>query len=219
MNELLFYDKYLSFNKECQVMNSRPQASPGRRSVLLAAAAALGACSGIPLMSLPRLAQLSGQLLDADPAQFMVALQVDARIAPPAGAVPLLHLQLKPKSPGAFEPVEKKLPLALTTTTGATLGLAAPAAGRRWLVYSMPPETQAELRRVQALVRQAQAQPGAARGGTLAVGIEQADLAITDPTLARSAWSTWMQVRRSEGFFEVWNGTPEDIRRLAKTSR
>lgn len=190
-----------------------------RRSLLLSAAAALAACGGIPLTSLPRLVQLSGQLLDADPAQFIVALQVDARVVPPPGAVPLLHIQLKPKVEGAFAPVDRKLPLALTTATSATLGLDAPGPGRRWLVYSLPPATQAELQRVQATVKQAQAQPGYQRGGTLALGVEQKDLAVTDPALARTKWSTWMQVKQSEGFFEVWNGTPEEIRRLAEAKK
>ena len=187
-----------------------------RRSLLLLAAATLAGCGGIPLTSLPRLAQLSSQLLEADPAQFMVALQVDARVVPPPGAVPLLIIQLKPKVEGAFAPVDRKLPLAMTTATSATLGLDAPGPGRRWLVYSLPPATQAELQRVQAMVKQAQAQPGYQRGGTLALGVEQKDLAVTDPALARTQWSTWMQVKQSEGFFEVWNGTPEEIRRLAK---
>ena len=37
--------------------------------------------------------------------------------------------------------------------------------------------------------------------------------------LARTKWSTWMQVKQSEGFFEVWNGTPEEIRKLAEAKR
>ena len=205
-------------------MKVKPMSHPAplllRRSLLLAAAAAaLAACGGIPLTSLPRLAQLSGQLLEADPAQFMVALQVDARVVPPPGAVPLLHIQLKPKVEGAFAPVDRQLPLAMTTATSATLGLDAPGPGRRWLVYSLPPATQAELKQVQATVKQAQAQPGYQRGGTLALGVEQKDLAVTDPSLARTKWSTWMQVKQSEGFFEVWNGTPEEIRRLAEAKR
>ena len=204
-------------------MKVKPMSHPTslllRRSLLLASAAALAACGGIPLTSLPRLAQLSGQLLEADPAQFMVALQVDARVVPPPGAVPLLHIQLKPKVEGAFAPVDRKLPLALTTATSATLGLDAPGPGRRWLVYSLPPATQAELKKVQATVKQAQAQPGYQRGGTLARGVEQKDLAVTDPALARTKWSTWMQVKQSEGFFEVWNGTPEEIRKLAEVKR
>lgn len=190
-----------------------------RRGLLLSAAATLAACGGIPLTSLPKLARLSGQLLEADPAQFIVALQVDARVVPPPGAVPLLHIQLKPKIEGAFAPVDRKLPLALTTATSATLGLDAPGPGRRWLVYSLPPATQAELQKVQATVKQAQAQPGYQRGGTLALGVEQKDLAVTDPALARTKWSTWMQVKQSEGFFEVWNGTPEEIRKLAEAKK
>ena len=190
-----------------------------RRGLLLAAGASLAGCGGIPLSSLPKLARLSGQLLDADPAQFMVALQVDARVAPPTGAVPLLHIQLKPKIEGAFAPVDRKLPLALTTATSAMTGLDAPGPGRRWLVYSLPPATQAELQKVQAMVKQAQTQPGYQRGGTLALGVEQKDLAVTDPDLARTRWSTWMQVRQGEGFFEVWNGTPEEIRKLAEAKK
>lgn len=190
-----------------------------RRGLLLSAVAAFAACGGIPLTSLPKLVRLSGQLLDADPAQFRVALQVDARVVPPPGAVPLLHIQIKPKVEGAFAPVDRKLPLAMTTAASATLGLDAPGPGRRWLVYSLPPATQVELQKVQAMVKQAQAQPGYQRGGTLALGVEQKDLAVTDPALARTKWSTWMQVKQSEGFFEVWNGTPEEIRQLAEKKR
>lgn len=190
-----------------------------RRCLLLASAAALAACGGIPLSALPRLAQFSGQMLEADPAQFMVALQVDARVVPPPGAVPLLHIRLLPKVEGTFAAVDRKLPLAMTTAASATLGLDAPGPGRRWLVYSLPPATQAELQKVQAMVKQAQAQPGYQRGGTLALGVEQKDPAVTDPALARTKWSTWMQVKQSEGFFEVWNGTPEEIRRLAEAKR
>ena len=193
-----------------------PLPSLTRRSLVLAAGAALAACGGIPLRSLPRLMQLSGQMLDANPAHFMVALQVDARLTPPAGAVPYLLLKLPPKVAGAFEPVDKKLPLAMSSTGGATLGLDAPGPGRRWLVYSLPPATQAELQKVQAMVKLAQAQPGYQRGGSLAMGVEQNDLAMTDPALARTRWSTWMQVKQSEGFFEVWNGTPEEIMKAGK---
>lgn len=182
----------------------------------LVLSAALVGCGGIPLRSLPRLMQLSGQLLEADPAQFTVALQVDARVVPPPGAVPLLHIQLKPKVEGAFAPVDRKLPLAMTTATSATLGLDAPGPGRRWLVYSLPPATQAELRKVQVVVKQAQAQPGYQRGGTLALGVEQKDLAVTDPALSRTRWDTWLQVRQSQGFFEVWSGTPEQLRQAAQ---
>lgn len=177
--------------------------------------AALAGCGGVPLRALPRLAQLSSSLLVASPAEFMVALQVDARLTPPPGAVPLLVLKLTPKVAGAFEPIDKKLPMQLAVVSGATLGLDAPAAGRRWLIYSLPPATQAELQRVQTTVRQAQAAPGYQRGGNLAMGVEQDSLVTTDPALARTRWDTWLQVKRSEGFFEVWSGTLAELQKLS----
>lgn len=196
-------------------MSHRSTLAWTRRCLLLSAVALLTACGGIPLSAIPRLSQLSGQLLEANPAHFMVAVQVDARTVPPPGAAPQLLIQLKPKVAGAFEAVDKKLPLTLTTSSVATSGLDAPGTGRRWLVYSLPPATQAELLRVQAMVKQAQAQPGYQRGGSLSIGIEQKDLVMNDPALDHTRWSTWVQVKQSEGFFEMWNGTPAQIRKLA----
>jgi hypothetical protein len=176
----------------------------------------LAGCSGIPLRSLPRLAQLSESLLEAHPAEFMVALQVDARMVPPPDAVPRLIIKLTPRDPDAFEPIDKKLPLQLAVVSSATLRLKAPPAGRRWLLYSMPPATQAELQRVQTLVRQAMAAPEKKRGGSLSVGVEQHSLAVADPALTRTRWDTWLQVRQSEGFFEVWSGTAGQLRKAAQ---
>jgi hypothetical protein len=184
-------------------------------TVITLSAALLG-CSGIPLQSLPRLVQLSESLMEANPAEFMVALQVDERLSPPPGAVPMLLVKLTPREPGAFEAIDKKLPLQLTVTSSARLGLRAPSAGRQWLLYSMPPATQVELRRVQDLVRQAQALKDQRRGGSLSVGVEQDSLAVTDAVLSRTRWDTWLRVRQSEGFFEVWSGTPEQLRKAAQ---
>ena len=190
-----------------------------RRHLLLASLAALTACGGVPLRSIPRLMGLSGALLEANPADFRVALQVDARIAPPASAVPLLSIQLAPKVAGAFEPVDKKLPLQLAPPSTAASGLEAAPAGRRWLVYSLPPATQTELGRIQAMVRRAQAQPGYQKGGQLSLGIEQTELAFTNPQLAHTRWATWLQVKQAEGYFEVWSGTPAQILALANAKR
>lgn len=188
---------------------------PRRSLVVALAVAGLTGCGGVPLASLPRLAQLSGQVLDADPSQFMEAVQLDARIAPPPGAAPHLRIRLKPKVAGAFEGMDQRLPLALSTSSVATEGLKAPGPGRRWLVYSLPEKTQTEWRRAQALVKQAKALPSHQRGGTLSLSVDQKELAVTDPALARTPWSTWMRVKQNEGFFEIWTGTPEDIHRLA----
>ncbi len=181
---------------------------------LIALIALLGACSGVPLRSLPRLMQMSGALLDASPAEVMVALQVDARLAPPPSAVPLLVVKVAPREPGQFAPIDKKLPLQVAVAAASTQGLEAPAPGRRWLIYSMPAATQAELQRIQATMRQAKAN---GFGGSLSLGVEQDSLALaaTDPVLAETRWETWMQMKKAEGFFEVWSGTLAQLKKNA----
>lgn len=173
----------------------------------------LAACSGVPIRSLPRLAQLPQVLLDAEPAEFVVALQVDARLVPPPGAVPLLVLKLVPREPAAFEPLDKQLPLQVATASAAP-GLATAPQGRRWLIYTMPPATQAELRRVQDIIKQARSAPQGKGGGSLSVGVSQESLATTDPVLSQTRWDTWLQARRSDGFFEVWSGSLAQLRNI-----
>ena len=184
----------------------------------LVLAALLAACSGVPLRSLPRLMQMSGALLEASPAEVMVALQVDARLAPPASAVPMLIVRVTPREPGAFTPIDKKLPLQVAVASASTLGLDAPVLGRRWLIYSMPATTQAELQRIQTTIRQAKANGIA---GALGMGVEQESLAlaITDPVLAETRWETWLQMKKVDGFFEVWSGTPAQLQKLASKGK
>lgn len=181
--------------------------------------ALLAACSGVPLRSLPRLMRLSGELLDANPAEFMVALQVDARMVPPPGAVPQLVIKLTPREAGAFEPVDKKLPLQQTVASTATLGLDAPPPGRRWLVHSLPADSQAELRRIQYTIRLQMAKSSGNGGGSLSVGVEQDALAANDPALAHTRWETWLQTSRRDGFYEVWSGTPAQLQEAASQSK
>lgn len=174
-------------------------------------------CGGVPLRSVPRLLQLQSQMLESNPAEFMVALQVDARLTPPPGAVPMLVIKLTPKEPGTFQPIDKKLPLQLSVASGATLGLEPPPAGRRWLLYSMPASTQAELRHVQDTIKRAKTATNGGAAGSLSIGVEQDSLAaaVTDPVLANTRWDTWLQTRKSDGFFEAWSGTPAQMKKAA----
>lgn len=182
---------------------------------------ALAGCGGVPLRSVPRLLQLQSQLLEANPAEFMVALQVDARLTPPAGAVPLLVIKVTPRETGAFAAIDKKLPLQLSVASGATLGLEQPPAGRRWLLYSMPASTQAELRHVQDVIKRAKAAANGSGAGSLSVGVEQDSLAaaVTDPVLTNTRWDTWLQTRQSDGFFEAWSGTPAQMKKAASEKK
>lgn len=196
----------------------RPLTSPFTWLSCLLLGLSLVACTGVPLRSVPRLMQMPSQLADANPADFMVALQVDARLTPPPGEVPMLAIQLTPKDPNAYPAIDKKLPLQLSVTGVATLGLDAPPPGRRWLIYSLPAASQAELARVQATVRQAK-HTSQQKGGTLTLGVTQDTLATTDPALAHTRWETWVQVSRADGFLEVWSGTPAQLRETVKKGR
>jgi hypothetical protein len=186
---------------------------------LLATSIGLAGCGGVPLRSLPRLIQLQNDFLGLQPSEFTVALQVDARLAPPAGAVPLLVVKLMPKNPELVETVDKKLPLQVAVTSVATLGLEAPPPGRRWLIYTLPPATQTELRRIQGILLKAKAMPDGKGSGSLSVGVEQDSLAVTDPALANTRWDTWLQTKQREGFFEVWTGTPAQLQKMAAEKR
>ncbi len=189
------------------------------RLVLCTALAAMTACGGVPLRSLPRLMQMQNEVLGMNPAEFMVALQVDARLVPPADAVPLLVIKLEPRYPSVVEPIDKKLPLKVAVASVGTLGLAAPPAGRRWLIYSMPPDTQAEMRRIQSVVLRAQALPNHQGSASLAMGVAQDSLAVTEPVLANTRWDTWLQTKQRDGFFEVWVGTPAQIQAMAAKAK
>jgi hypothetical protein len=181
----------------------------------------LAACTGVPLRSIPKLMQLNQQLMDANPAEFMVALQVDARMVPPIGAVPLLHLKVTPREAGAFEVIDKKLPLQLAVASISTQGLDAPGAGRRWLIYSLPAASQAELKQVQTFIKtaRAQSQSNQSKGGSLSVGVEQDSLIVNNPALSDTRWETWLQTAKEQGFYEVWSGTPAQLQKIAADAR
>jgi hypothetical protein len=181
----------------------------------------LCACGGVPLRSVPRLLQLQSQLLDANPAEFMVALQVDARLVPPPGAAPQLVIKVTPREPGMFQAIDKKLPLQISVASVSTLGLESPAPGRRWLIYSLPTTTQSELQHVQDTIKRAKAANQGRGTGSLGIGIEQDSLAAaaTDPALVNTRWDTWLQTRQRDGFFEAWSGTPAQLQRVAAKSK
>jgi hypothetical protein len=182
-----------------------------RRLILTSLSSTLAACMGMPLTSLPRLVQLQRRVLELDPADWLLAIQVDARLAPPATAVPMLQIELRPATPGAFEPVVQALPMRYERPTTLPQGLPKPDASQQWLLYSLPPASQEALRHVQARVRQLRDARDASRGGSLKVGIAQHGMAPNDPALAATRWETWLRTTRSEGFWALWSGSVAEL--------
>jgi hypothetical protein len=183
-------------------------------------ALSLAACSGIPLRSIPRLLSLQHTLLDMNPAEFMLAIQADARMIPPAGAVPVMNVAVRPRVEGAFDTMEKALPLRFTvfaTDANRPKGLAPAPAQRRWLIYSFTLESQAELLRIQNEVKRLRALPAGKSGGSISVGIAQEGVAAKDPALANTRWESWLQTSAREGFYELWSGTLAALLKQAQT--
>lgn len=176
----------------------------------------LAACSGIPLRSVPRLLSLQSAIMQADPADLMLAVQMDARMVPPSGAVPYLILKITPVDSTAFEPVDRRLPMGSVATTTALLGLPSADWRRRWLIFSLPIESQREFLKLRERFKQLRAESTRRSGGVLSVGIEQEGIAVRDPEFASSRWGSWLQVSRREGFFELWTGTVSDLLGSAK---
>jgi len=160
--------------------------------------------------------KLPGELLEADPAEFMLAVQVDGRMVPPPDAVPTLDIRFQPREAQAAETIERKLPLRMTVSSIPALGLAAAPADRRWLIYSFPPASQAELSRLQAYFKRVKAEGKGKGGGTLSLGIAQEGLAADDPVLAHTRWESWLRMSRKDGFFELWSGTIAQLKKQAK---
>lgn len=176
------------------------------------------ACTGIPLRSLPRLMKFQNELLNANPAEFMLAIQVDARMTPPPGSAPVLHLTIRPAEPGAFETIDRKLPMRVSTASASAVGLAPARVDRRWLMYSFPPESQADLLRIQNYFKTIRAQKQGGGGGSISVGIAQDGVASRDPALANTRWESWLQTLKQDGYFELWSGSIAELLREAKSA-
>lgn len=186
-----------------------------RRNIVSALACTLlGACTGIPMRSLPRLIALRTELMTAQPAEIMLAIQIDASMVPPAGATPTLNIDVRPERAGSFEPITRQLPLQLSVSQ-APPGLASAGNGRRWMVYSLTAASQAELARIQQRFEQLRAQRPQHGGGSLSIGIAQEGLASDDPRLAHSTWESWLQTSTRAGFFELWSGTLAQLKAQA----
>lgn len=169
----------------------------------------LVSCMGIPLRSIPKLYSLQSQLLDSNPAEFMLAVQIDAKMSPPANAAPVLEIKIAPEKPGAYVPIDKKIVLRAVANEPRRYRLPEAGNARRWLLYALPPEAQAELAQTQSMFRtlRAQRQAGDNSKNTLYLGIAFEQLAVEDPQFAATRFETWLQASTKDGFFEMWSGS------------
>lgn len=171
----------------------------------------LVACGGVPLRSLPRLVHLQEELLTGDPAEFAVAIAVDARMTPPPGSAPFLVFRVAPGRAGAFEAIDRRLPMEFATAAGATQGLPHPGRDRRWLVYRLGSTARTEILELRRRWTALQASGATATGGTISLGLEQDGVAARDPAFADTLWESWLRTSRREGYYALWSGTVGEL--------
>jgi hypothetical protein len=175
---------------------------------ILCVCLALVACTGIPLRSLPQLVRLQDSIVQDNPADFALAIQIDKRMIVTAQAAPALLLKLTPSRGSAVPAADLRLPLVLSLNPEP--GLPPAGAGRLWLTYTLPKESQQQVLRVREAYQKANS--SSSKGGiTIGVGIEQEGLAVRNPALAQTDWESWLRTARERGFFELWSGTVGDL--------
>ncbi len=178
-----------------------------RRSLLLALPLLLSACAGVPLSTMVRFARFNPEtLLDTDPAQVAIAVNVDASVQNWTAAAPEFQISVHPAEAGAFTPVDKSLPMMILPGRPESMGLEPAGKNRQWLVYGLTPDSARELVGVQRYFRDIRSRPGPHKGGKLAMGIKQDALSRNYPQLRQSTMESWLRFSLQEGFFKVWAG-------------
>jgi len=173
----------------------------------------LAACTGIPLRSLPQLVKLQDSIVQDNPADFALAIQVDKRLVVTPQAAPALLLKVTPSEGSSVPAADLRLPLLLSLTSAP--GLPPAGAGRLWLMYTLPTESQQQVLRVRETYRTS-ISSGRKGGITIGVGIAQEGLAVSNPALAQTDWESWLRTARERGFFELWSGTVGDLIRQGR---
>lgn len=186
---------------------------PSRRRLVLAAGSlALSACGGVPIATVARLATKGPDyLLDAQPLDIRVALDVDERIKAAATQPPVLVAVLKAADTQA--PVlERNIPLANDANPADLMGLPSPGAHRNWLVWRIDRAGAAQFAEVQQRLRDMRA---AKQKGSLGLGVKLDGIAEAFPQFMSTEVGVWMLVRPADGYYKMWSGRIADAAKRA----
>ena len=183
--------------------------SRGRRSALAGAVAiALAACSGVPMRTAAKLA-IAGpdEILGADPRDLRVAIDVDTRVKPQPGIVPVLDVALVADS-GTKR--DWSLPLVADPASSGVGDLRLPRGGRHWLVWRLPEQGVHDFREMQALVK-----PMLAKSSihSLLIRVNQDWIDESSPAFRQDRIAIWVRTRAADGYYELWSGRASEAMR------
>ncbi len=175
-----------------------------RRMGLTVGALALTACAGVPISTVARLSTKGPDyLLDAQPVDLRVALEVDERIKAAATQPPVLVAVLKSGDADATPVLERNIPLAADAAAADLLGLPAPGARRNWLVWRVDPAGARQFAEVQQRLRDMRA---AKQKGSLGLGVKLDGIAEAFPQFMSTEIAVWMLIRPADGYYKMWSG-------------
>ena len=187
---------------------------PRRRMMLRAGAAsavlATAGCAGVPLRTIAKLRSMRpADLLEADPREFRVAFDVDARVHAAAGKAPALDVVLTPEETGAAVR-SWTLPLVDDPASAVTTGLPTPAPGRHWLVWRLSETGSIVLVDFQREIKAVRARGG---HGSIAVTVRREWVAAASPVVVGTRVHAWARLARGDEFVEIWSGRVPDVLR------
>jgi hypothetical protein len=182
-------------------------------AAVVAVAASVAGCAGVPLATVAQLAMKGqGYLADADPAQVRIALDVDARIKAAALKPPSLNLVLKPEGGDAGAAFTRDIALVPDAADATRLTLPAAGAGRGWLIYGFDAAGARQMAELQQRLREMRS---AKQKGSLAISVKLDGVEEAFPQFATTELATWMRVATADGFFKLWSGRIADASRKA----
>lgn len=193
-----------------------------KRFVVACVVLCFAACSSVPLSTMVKLAMNpEARLLESDPAEIAVALDLDARASLLAGAVPTLEFSMKPKYEGAYPPIEEKFKMVRSELGASRFGLEPVSAGRRWTVFVLSPAAVERMMAHQATFKALRnsAKNDQRRGGTVGVGVGLQGVGASSPEQDNMRMVAWLRTSAKEGALKLWSGTPAELHQAAQQGK
>jgi len=167
----------------------------------------LTGCAGVPLLSAVKLANVNFiEILEGDPTQIALALNVDAAVSGSREQRPLLHLKVEPKIVGDFEKFERQLDFELTTLDAQLIGLPDKAKNRSWLIYRLSPAAVKGVRDHQTYMEQVRQRKEKKGGGSLDIFLDNEWLIEMYPQYRDTDVQIWLRLNAKDGFLKAWSG-------------
>ncbi len=180
-----------------------------RIAMLLFAAVCLQltGCAGVPLLSAMKLANVNFmEILESDPTQLALALNVDAAVSGSREKRPLLHLKIEPKISGDFDKFERELDFELATLDAESIGLPAKTKNRSWLIYRLSPAAVKGIRDHQAYMEKVRQRKEKKGGGNLDIFLDNEWLIEMYPQYSDTDVQIWLRWNARDGFLKAWAG-------------